>query len=534
MGSSRAAAVGPAGRSGATGPCYPPPGSGTRSRPPLRRTSCLLAPSSSSSSWRSSCLVFGAKKLPEIGRNLGSGAREFKDGHHRRQGRRRRRGHQRAPSGRTRRSAEPGGPTAVWRAAWVVPVGALPRSGTGAVAVRGGRIAAVGPADDRRRALTGRSPSRTSATPHRRARASSTPTATWSGACSTACWRPSAFGAVAGPHAGAAAADGAARPPQAAARTGPCGRCGRARRRSPTRAPPAPGPPRWPSSGVRGRRCTWRPSAREEGDEAARAAAAAVARRLPALDAEAGPRRAGGPVAARPVHGGPGALGGAARAGPHLAGRARGRPTSRSRRPRRRSSPRGTGRSAELFAGAGLRARALGRAPTGRRSCRADGRGRRRCAAGLVAAHCVRLGPGDAALLARRRASAWPTARAPTRYLHCGRAPLAAMLAARAPPSGSAPTARRAAATTTCGPRRAPARDLHAGGRDLGAAELLRLATRGRRGGARPGEDEVGALAPGLRADLVALTRPAGRSGDPAEARAMDAAATVDLVVVGR
>ena len=25
-------------------------------------------------------LVFGARKLPEIGRNLGSGAREFKDG----------------------------------------------------------------------------------------------------------------------------------------------------------------------------------------------------------------------------------------------------------------------------------------------------------------------------------------------------------------------------------------------------------------------------------------------------------------------
>jgi sec-independent protein translocase protein TatA len=25
-------------------------------------------------------LVFGAKKLPEIGRNLGTGAREFKDG----------------------------------------------------------------------------------------------------------------------------------------------------------------------------------------------------------------------------------------------------------------------------------------------------------------------------------------------------------------------------------------------------------------------------------------------------------------------
>ena len=25
-------------------------------------------------------LVFGAKRLPEIGRNLGSGAREFKDG----------------------------------------------------------------------------------------------------------------------------------------------------------------------------------------------------------------------------------------------------------------------------------------------------------------------------------------------------------------------------------------------------------------------------------------------------------------------
>ena len=49
-------------------------------RPPLGGSPWTSPPSSSSSCWRSSCSVFGAKKLPEIGRNLGSGAREFKDG----------------------------------------------------------------------------------------------------------------------------------------------------------------------------------------------------------------------------------------------------------------------------------------------------------------------------------------------------------------------------------------------------------------------------------------------------------------------
>ena len=78
--------------------------------------------------------------------------------------------------------------------------------------------------------------------------------------------------------------------------------------------------------------------------------------------------------------------------------------------------------------------------------------------------------------------------------------------------------------------------DVRAEARDCGRrhgvppAELLRLATRG---GAEAlgAEDEVGSLAPGLRADLVAL-RPAGPVRDPAEA-ALDEATTVELVVSG-
>ena len=115
-------------------------------------------------------------------------------------------------------------------------------------------------------------------------------------------------------------------------------------------------------------------------------------------------------------------------------------------------------------------------------------------------------------------------------HLHCGRAPLEALRAAGAavglgtdsPASGGDYDVRAEARA---------ARDLHAGAVDLGAAELLRLATAG--GAAALGlAGEVGALAPGMRADLVALTDPDPGGGAPVEARAMDPAATVSVVVV--
>ena len=42
-------------------------------------------------------IVFGPKRLPELGRSMGKGIREFKNSRHERQGRRRRRPRARAP-----------------------------------------------------------------------------------------------------------------------------------------------------------------------------------------------------------------------------------------------------------------------------------------------------------------------------------------------------------------------------------------------------------------------------------------------------
>jgi 5-methylthioadenosine/S-adenosylhomocysteine deaminase len=115
-------------------------------------------------------------------------------------------------------------------------------------------------------------------------------------------------------------------------------------------------------------------------------------------------------------------------------------------------------------------------------------------------------------------------------HLHCGRAPLEALRVAGAavglgtdsPASGGDYDVRAEARA---------ARDLHAGALDLDAVELLRLATAG--GAAALGlAGEVGALAPGRRADLVALSDPDPAGGAPVEARAMDPAAAVSLVVV--
>jgi len=261
---------------------------------------------------------------------------------------------------------------------------------------------------------------------------------------------------------------------------------------------------------------------REEGD-AADAAAAAFEERLPALDAAAGPRVRVGVSPHAPYTVGP-ALWAALRARPGLAGRPWATHVAESAAEEEAIAA-GTGPLGDLFARAGL---VPGRWPGG------DGAGAvprmadgGALAAGLVAAHCVRLGPGDAARLARVGVAVAHCPRSNV-HLRCGRAPLEALrdagarvgLGTDSPASGGDYDVRAEARA---------ARDLHAAALDLRAADLLRLATAG--GAEALGmEGEVGALAPGLRADLVALADPGG--GGSVEERAMDPAATVRLVAV--
>ena len=146
---------------------------------------------------------------------------------------------------------------------------------------------------------------------------------------------------------------------------------------------------------------------------------------------------------------------------------------------------------------------------------------------GLVAAHCVRLGAGDAAALSGAGVSAAHCPRS-NEHLRVGRAPLGAL--------------REAGVRVGLGtdsPASGGDYDVRAEARACGAADrngspdwpaLLRLATLG--GAEALGlEGEVGSLAPGTRADLVAL-RPSGAVGDPHRA-ALDAATRVDVVVCG-
>jgi 5-methylthioadenosine/S-adenosylhomocysteine deaminase len=261
---------------------------------------------------------------------------------------------------------------------------------------------------------------------------------------------------------------------------------------------------------------------REEGDAAA-AAAAAFEERLPALDAAAGPRVRVGVSPHAPYTVGP-ALWASLRARPGLAGRPWATHVAESRAETEAIAA-GTGPLAELFARGGM---VPGRWPGGD----GDGPVPRMAAGGafapgLVAAHCVELGPGDAAVLAGAGVSVAHCPRSNV-HLRCGRAPLEALRAAGArvglgtdsPASGGDYDVRAEARA---------ARDLQAGAVDLPAAELLRLATAG--GAEALGmEGEVGALAPGLRADLVAVADPGGDAGP--EARAMDPAAAVHLVAV--
>lgn len=148
-------------------------------------------------------------------------------------------------------------------------------------------------------------------------------------------------------------------------------------------------------------------------------------------------------------------------------------------------------------------------------------------APGLVAAHCVRLGPGDAATLAAAGISVAHCPRS-NAHLRCGRAPLEALweagvavgLGTDSPASGGDYDLR--------GEARA-CRDAHAGHLDLTAEAALRLMTEGA-AQALGMAGEVGRLTPGTRGDLVSLL-PSGRVADP-WAAALDAATTVRAVVV--
>lgn len=149
--------------------------------------------------------------------------------------------------------------------------------------------------------------------------------------------------------------------------------------------------------------------------------------------------------------------------------------------------------------------------------------------AGLVAAHCVQLEAGDPA---RLRQVGVAVAHCPisNRRLRCGRLPIEALrehgvvvgLGSDSPASAGDYDVR--AEARACG-------EAHADAAPLQPDELLRLATLG--GAEALGlAGAVGTIEPGKRADLVALTPPAGTpAADPAAA-ALDADADVALVMV--
>ncbi len=144
-----------------------------------------------------------------------------------------------------------------------------------------------------------------------------------------------------------------------------------------------------------------------------------------------------------------------------------------------------------------------------------------------MAAHCVRLGPGDPALLAAAGVAVAHCPRS-NAHLRCGTAPLEALHAAGvtvglgtdSPASGGDYDLR--AEARACWTAHAPVRDLD-------DAALLRLITLDAARAIGMSES-VGSIEPGKRADLVALA-PARAEGAP-EALALDPRTAVDTVVV--
>lgn len=261
---------------------------------------------------------------------------------------------------------------------------------------------------------------------------------------------------------------------------------------------------------------------REEGPDAA-AAAAAMADRLVALDALVGPRGRVGVSPHAPYTVGPAfwrAL--LDRLGPeerpwatHLAESAA----------EERVIADGDGPLGELFAAGGLEpgrwAGGDGDGPVARLA-RADV-----LRTGLVAAHCVRLGPGDPGALARVGVGVAHCPRSNV-HLRCGRAPLEALreagvavgLGTDSPASGGDYDLR--AEARACWEAHAPVMDLD-------DATLLRLITIDAARAIGMSET-IGSLEPGKRADLLALA-PSRPEAAP-EAVALDPRSAVDLVAV--
>jgi 5-methylthioadenosine/S-adenosylhomocysteine deaminase len=261
---------------------------------------------------------------------------------------------------------------------------------------------------------------------------------------------------------------------------------------------------------------------REQG-AAATATADRIADEVAALDGAVGARGRVGVSPHAPYTVGP-ALWGALRAHPGLAHRPWATHLAESADEERVIAT-GDGPLGELFAAAGL-------APGRWQGRPGEGPVARVTAAGvtapgLIAAHCVRLGDEDPEALARAGVSVAHCPRS-NAHLRCGRAPIEALreagvavgLGTDSPASGGDYDLR--AEARAC--RRA-----HAGVIDIDDGTALRLITidAARAIGL---DHEVGSLAPGKRADLVAL-RPTGAYADPLAA-ALHSDTIVRTVVV--
>jgi cytosine/adenosine deaminase-related metal-dependent hydrolase len=262
---------------------------------------------------------------------------------------------------------------------------------------------------------------------------------------------------------------------------------------------------------------------REEG-RAATEAAATVSARLSELDDACGPRVRAGVSPHAPYTVGP-ALWRALRARPDLSGRPW--TTHVAESPDELPAIRdGGGPLGAVFARTGL-------AP-GRWDGPGDAGVVPRLDAGgaltadLVAAHCVRLGPGDPELLAARGVVVAHCPRS-NAHLRCGRSPIEELRSAGvrlaigtdSPASGGDHDLR--AEARAC-------RVAHAGVYEVADEDLLRMITIDA-AIALGMQDRVGSLETGKRADLLALA-PAGEVGDDPLAAVLDPATTVRLVAI--
>ena len=331
------------------------------------------------------------------------------------------------------------------------------------------------------------------------------------------------FGAWLGRLLAAARADAAGGPSRRRPPRGRCARCGPAPPRWPTPVPPARPWSRWPRPACAGR-FTWRPSAVRRARRPARSRPAS-----PSASPPWPPRPMAAPSSAcRPTPRTPSARGSGPRSrSSRISPAAPGPPTWPSPTTRPGSSPAATARwrrsspPSERFpaGGRGRRVRARWSASPRPAPCAEGSWPRTACSSATAIRPCW-----------PRPAWAWPTARARTSTCTAAGRPCP-RCARPACPWASAPTAPRAAATTTCAPRRGPARGCTATP-PARPRTLMALATIG---GARVlGLDaEVGSLAPGKRADLVALRTAPGSPRDPFAAALAPGTQVTTVVIDG-